>query len=199
MPPETELEERAKRIVASAVELAEQGGFEAVRLRDVASHAGVALGTLYRRFRSKEDLLLAALELETRDLERRISQRAPRGTNGRERVASFFSVGTRGLCRRPNLARALLRAAAVGEPQIAKKVAAYHERMEHLIVASLKGAAVNGVAVVSPAEREIASTLNLLWFALLLNWSSGVQTQAAVIDKMARFCELLLDRPEAKH
>ena len=27
------------------MELAEQGGFEAVRLRDVASHAGVALGT----------------------------------------------------------------------------------------------------------------------------------------------------------
>ncbi len=58
------MEERSRRIVESAVELAEKGGFEAVRLRDVASHAGVALGTLYRRFRSKEDLLLAALELQ---------------------------------------------------------------------------------------------------------------------------------------
>ena len=54
------MEEKARRIVESAVELAEKGGFEAVRLREVASHAGVALGTLYRRFRSKEDLLLAA-------------------------------------------------------------------------------------------------------------------------------------------
>ena len=66
------MEERARRIVDSAVELAEEGGFEGVRLRDVASHAGVALGTLYRRFRSKEDLLIAALERETRDLERRL-------------------------------------------------------------------------------------------------------------------------------
>ena len=35
------------------MELAEEGGFEAVRLRDLASHADVALGTLYKRFRSK--------------------------------------------------------------------------------------------------------------------------------------------------
>ena len=58
------MEERSRRIVDAAIELAEQGGFEAVRLRDVAAHANVALGTLYRRFRSKEDLLLAALELQ---------------------------------------------------------------------------------------------------------------------------------------
>lgn len=193
MSPEIEMEERARRIVDSAVELAEQGGFEAVRLRDVASHAGVALGTLYRRFSSKEDLLLAALERETRDLERRIAQRPPRGETGRQRVAGFFSVGTRGLCRRPNLARALLRAAAVGEPQIAKKVSIYHERMEQLIVASLKGPASNGSGAVTDADLEIANTLNLLWFALLLNWSSGVQTQAAVIEKMTRFAELLLE------
>ena len=31
-----QLEERARRIVETAVELAERGGFEAVRLRDVA-------------------------------------------------------------------------------------------------------------------------------------------------------------------
>ena len=99
------MEERARRIVETAVELAEQGGFEAVRLRDVASHAGVAMGTLYRRFRSKEDLLIAALELETQDLERRIRQRPPKGAHPRERVAAFFAVATRGLIRRPNLFR----------------------------------------------------------------------------------------------
>ena len=47
--PEPALEERARRIIETTIELAEQGGFEAVRLRDVAAHAGVALGTLYRR------------------------------------------------------------------------------------------------------------------------------------------------------
>lgn len=199
MPPETELEERAKRIVDSAVELAELGGFEGVRLRDVAAHAGVALGTLYRRFSSKEDLLLAALERETRDLERRIAQRPPRGATGPERVAAFFSVATRGLCRRPNLARALLRAAAVGEPQIAQKVASYHERMEGLILGSLRGSGPNGNRNATAAEVEFAYTLNLLWFALLLGWTSGLQTQAAVIEKMTRFSELTLTDSSSSH
>ena len=39
------MEDRSRRIVETAIELAERGGFEAVRLRDVAAHAGVALGT----------------------------------------------------------------------------------------------------------------------------------------------------------
>ena len=62
------MDERARRIVKTAVEFAEKGGFEAVRLRDVASKAGVALGTLYRHFRSKEDLLMAGLSLEAEAL-----------------------------------------------------------------------------------------------------------------------------------
>ena len=70
-----EQEERTRRIVATAVELAEEGGFEAVRMRDVAAHAGVALGTFYKRFRSKEDLLIAALELESERLGRRLSKK----------------------------------------------------------------------------------------------------------------------------
>ena len=58
------MDERSTRIVQTAIHLAEEGGYEAVRLRDVAHHAHVALGTLYKRFRSKEDMLIAALTLE---------------------------------------------------------------------------------------------------------------------------------------
>ena len=51
-------EGRRERIIDATVELADEGGFEAVRLRDVASASGVALGTVYRNFTSKEDLLV---------------------------------------------------------------------------------------------------------------------------------------------
>src|SRR5512147_3180818 len=60
---------RMRRIVDTAVDLAEQGGFEAVRLRDVAERSDVALGTLYKYFRSKEDILLFALNEEIERLE----------------------------------------------------------------------------------------------------------------------------------
>ena len=85
-----EQEERTRRIVATAVELAEEGGFEAVRMRDVAAHAGVALGTFYKRFRSKEDLLVAALELESEQLGKRLSKKMNGEGTRQERVLGFF-------------------------------------------------------------------------------------------------------------
>src|SRR4030095_16026591 len=93
-----EVEERAKRIVVAAIELAEKGGFEGVRLRDVAAHADVALGTLYRRFRSKEELLLAALELQMESLELAFSEEPFQGGDALDRVHSLFRLTTHGMC-----------------------------------------------------------------------------------------------------
>lgn len=195
--PETGMrvvEERARRIVETAVELAEQGGFEAVRLRDVASHAEVALGTLYRRFRSKEDLLIAAFELETGELERRFAQRSPRGDDPIERVSTFFAQATRGLLRRPNLARALLKAAAGGDPDLAKRTAAFHGRMHAMVVASIRGSREAGrqAAPMDVEERALAQMLTRLWFSLLVGWSGGLHGQAAVIEEMSECVELML-------
>jgi AcrR family transcriptional regulator len=198
------MEERSRRIVETAVELAEQGGFEAVRLREVAAHAGVAMGTLYRRFRSKEDLLVAAFDLETRDLERRVVRQPPRGETELERVVSFFATATRGLLRRPNLARALLRAAACGEPGLASRVGAYHERVERMVVFCLRGggaALVEGAEIaVSPTAEEsrLAYALDMIWFALLVGWSGGLHSEAALIEKMGASAELLLEGAEKR-
>ena len=194
--PGTEMEERSRRIVETAVELAEEGGFEAVRLRDVASHAGVALGTLYRRFRSKEDLLVAALELETQDLERRMRQKPAKGDTELDRVGAFFSAATKGLLRRPNLARALLRAIASGDPELARRVGQFHTNMEILIVAALRGDAAGiaegGASPLTETEMKIADTLEQVWFALLVGWSGGQHSQAALVDKMCVSTELVL-------
>ena len=47
--------------IRAAIELASEGGYEAVRMRDVAARADIALGTLYRYFSSKDHLLAAAM------------------------------------------------------------------------------------------------------------------------------------------
>lgn len=187
------MEERARRIVETAVELAEQGGFEAVRLRDVAAHAGVALGTLYRRFRSKEDLLLAALEQLVAEHEARLALRPPEGDTPLERVGGFFQVTTRALCRRPNLARALVRAIATGEPELTQKIHAFHTVMARLIAASLRGpAAAQGDLVPSPEEIAIADVLQRVWFATLVGWSNGLHNQPAIVEHTRSAAELLL-------
>src|ERR1700722_19916063 len=97
---------RRDKILDVAVALAEEGGFDNVRQRDVAARAGVALGTLYKSFRSKEDILSAALEREAEVLERRMELKPAIGNNAIDRLANFFSIITRGLCRKPMYARA---------------------------------------------------------------------------------------------
>lgn len=52
---------RRERIVAAAAALLERQPYEQVQVKDVAAEAGVALGTLYRYFRSKEQLYAAVL------------------------------------------------------------------------------------------------------------------------------------------
>ena len=194
--PDPNLEERSRRIVETSIELAERGGFEAVRLRDVAAHAGVALGTLYRRFRSKEDLLVAALEQETRALAQRIRQRPPKGADPSERVVGFFVIATRGMLRRPNLSRAMLRATAAGEPVLAQKVEVFHDLMLRMIVSALRGESVDtGAEEITEQERLVGDLLNRVWFALMMSWAGGVQSQGTIAEQMRASVKLVLARP----
>ena len=191
------LEARARRIVEATIELAEEGGFEAVRLRDVAARAEVAMGTLYRRFRSKEDLLVAALELETRALEQRVRQRPPKGSSASERAVGFFEITTRGMLRRSNLSRAMLKAAAAGEPALAEKVEVFHDMMLRMIVGALRGETLDaGDTSVSERERLLGEILNHIWFALMVGWSGGLQTPASVNERMRESVELILRETE---
>jgi AcrR family transcriptional regulator len=50
------------RITAAAAELILQRGFDRTTVDDVAAHAGVGKATVYRRWPSKEDLAVAAME-----------------------------------------------------------------------------------------------------------------------------------------
>jgi AcrR family transcriptional regulator len=51
-----------ERIIAAAAELLRQRGFERMTVDDVAAHAGVGKATVYRRWPSKDDLAVAAME-----------------------------------------------------------------------------------------------------------------------------------------
>ena len=187
------MDERARRIVETAVDLAEKDGFQAVRLRDIAAQADVALGTVYRRFKSKEDILLAALELEAGDLRERLLEQvlATEGTTALERVSSLFTHATKGLCRRPHLARALLRALASAEPELVTKVAGFHSTITAMVVPCLRGTADDETPP-TPSEAEVAFMLQQVWFATLVGWAAGLHEQRDIYFQMERAAALML-------
>jgi AcrR family transcriptional regulator len=189
---------RRDRILDVAVALAEEGGFENVRQRDVAARAGVALGTLYKSFRSKEDILTAALDREARALERRLEDRPCAGDTPVERVGNLFSIMTRGLCKKPKYARAVLRAMASGEPEVAGQVVAYQERTTGLIIAAMRGVGRPsyvdaGGTPLSTKEATMAAALQQFWFAALVGWSAGLTGVKGVVEQM-RWVSRVLDR-----
>lgn len=187
---------RMRRIVDAAVELAEQGGFEAVRLRDVAERSDVALGTLYKYFRSKEDILLFALDEEVSRLEQALLARPPAGDTPYARAVDFFRRTTRALIGRAPLARAMIRA-LTGTDELAVKVAAFQLRIARLVEAALRGVPPDLSApldAVQGAESDRAQALTLMhvWFSALVGWSAGVHGERGVVEQVRTAAALIL-------
>jgi TetR/AcrR family transcriptional regulator, cholesterol catabolism regulator len=180
---------RRNKILDVAVDLAEEGGFDNVRQRDVAANAGVALGTLYKSFRSKEDLLSAALEREAEHLERRMEDNPAKGDAPLERVLYVFQLMTKALVKKPNYARAVLRAMASGVPEVASNIAAYQGRVNGMLIAAMRGVGRLGFTELTqspPTEQEstLSFLLQQLWFASLVGWSAGLVDQGSIMEQL---------------
>lgn len=188
------MSERSKRILETAVLLAEEGGFENVRLREVAARSGVALGTVYSRFKSKEDILVAALEQEVDKLVRLLELYPTTGSSPNERVNRFFELASRTLFMRPNLGRAVLRAVASGDPEMADRVAQFHRLVTDLILCAYHGRApaLSNAIEASEQERHRAFLLQQIWFASLVGWMSGLHSETIVFEQMGQAIAIVL-------
>lgn len=188
---------RRNKILDVAVDLAEEGGFDNVRQRDVAANAGVALGTLYKNFRSKEDLLSAALERDAEQLERRMEDNPAKGDTPLERMLFVFQTMTRMLCKKPNYARAVLRAMSSGVPEVAGNIAAYQGRVNGILIAAMRNVGRLGFAELTTSpptghESTLSMLMQQLWFASLVGWSAGLFDQLAIVEQLRIAGELLV-------
>jgi AcrR family transcriptional regulator len=191
---------RMRRVVDAAVALAERGGFDAVKLRDVAEASGVALGTLYKYFRSKEEILLFAVNEDMERLESVMHERPPGGETATERLAEFFARATRGFVRRPDYAQAVLRGMAASPTSTAVQQAGFHLRLSRMVVAAMRGEAPAvdrplAEAVGSEREQRVALVLEHVWFACLLGWVSGLHPVKTVSERMRDSVSLLFEQP----
>jgi AcrR family transcriptional regulator len=180
-----ETAERKRRILAAATALAAEGGYEAVQMRDVAARAEVALGTLYRHYTSKDQLLLAALGQQASTLRERLDARPPRGTTPVERVSDVLRRASRALERQPRVIQAMLAAMSSSD--------AAGVGMKQDIDATLRAIiadAIDGEQL--PDLDGIMHVLGAVWFAELTFWSTGVPRDLSMGDSLARAASLLL-------
>lgn len=188
LPGEVPTDERTRRILDAAVHLAEAGGFAAVRLREVAQTSGVALGTVYKRFRSKEDLLVGVLSVEVHDLRIRLANAPIAGETPLSRVIAFFAFLTDFLCDRPNFGRAVVRSAASGEPALSERLAQFHSVLFELSLVALCGEPARKP---STNEALMLSALQQVWFAALCGWAGALYPKTGVVDQVSSAARLM--------
>lgn len=160
---------RRARVIEAAMALAASGGYEAVQMRDVANEAGVALGTLYRYFSSKDQLLVAGMAEWTRELQRRLTARPPEGDSAADRVMAVLERATRALDRSPKLTGAVVTALSSLSPDDPSGLE--YAREVYGVIGEIIGVAMeNG----GPAEREeIVRVIGQVWFATLIEFVRG--------------------------
>jgi len=181
---------RRKRIVAAAMDLAAQGGYEAVQMRDVAARAKVALGTLYRYFSSKDQLLAFTWTDWSQELQVHLWRHPLRGASHAERINDFVRRVTSALEREPKLASALVKS------MLSPDRSAEEPRKE---VGAVMGRVVEEeLALLRPSDREgIRDILGQVWYANLLLWVSGRIPASRLHENMETACRLLISHHEA--
>ena len=189
-PQETSAQRaRRTRILEATLELARNGGYEAVQMRAVAEMSEVALGTLYRYFPSKVHLLVSAMASQLEQMRTSLQRRTIPGDSRLERVAYVLERSTRSLQRNPNLTEAMVRAMMAADASVAAEVTAVRAQMGELIIKALR----NGSGT-QPDDEALAGILQDVWFARQIAWLGGRIGTDEVWREIEQAIELVLRR-----
>lgn len=180
----TQLVRRAK-LVETVIELVGEVGPDAVQMRDVAERSGIALGTAYRYFASKEHLLAVALAEWQERLTRRVlhpgGSASPPGDPA-EPVVAFLRRELRAFARAPQMGTLMVRMHVSTDPYVRDALA----RMSAANTAVMRQL----LAEVEPdTAQHLQAALDALLMNCLVQWTTGRQTMAesaARLDAVAR-------------
>ena len=179
---------RRERVLRAALDLAAEGGYDAVQMRTVATRSEVALGTIYRYFSSKDHLLAAALVTWTNDLERRVARRPPKGRTPADRVGDVLERATQAMERQPMLTEAVILAISSPDPGAASCQGEVAGSMARVMDRAMPDDLDEEV------RADLARVLNFVWYGALLGWVNGWSGTDSVADEIRNATRLLLDQ-----
>ncbi|WP_437050228.1 TetR family transcriptional regulator [Streptomyces sp. enrichment culture] len=185
-PALTERQEaRRRRILRASAELAGRGGFDAVRMREVARSSQVALGTLYRYFPSKAHLLVATAQDRLEQLHSTVRRRPPAGGTAAQRAARTLLRAFRALRREPCLAEAMVRALTFADRSVSEEVEEVSRRTAAVVLDA------TGLADPTPEQLAAVRVVGHAWHSALIAWLSGRASVAQVRTDIETACRLI--------
>ncbi|HEU0171878.1 MAG TPA: TetR family transcriptional regulator [Acidimicrobiales bacterium] len=179
--------DRRRRVLDAVIELVAAGRVDDWGMKDVAERSGVALGTIYRYFSSKDHVAAAAL-LEwarTLDAGRAVARASADGDTMTERLVAILRRAVRAYQRQPAFARLVILAATSTDPFASE---CYAE-----MGASVFDTLGDALDDLDPVERRrVLEVVGAVWYQALTEWVNDRKTIAQVYDAVESAARLVL-------
>ncbi len=169
------------RILAAALELASDGGYEALQVRALSERAGVSSRTIYQLFPSLDSLLIVAVgERAGEELYRRLTRTPSRRRTAGSRVQKVVEELNVILTANRTLTVALFRALLCGKPDVVQ-----HLRNFSTITTAVFASAIAPDGA-NAADRNAAEILERVYFSALIGWATGADDEDRITTIMRR-------------
>jgi AcrR family transcriptional regulator len=179
--------QRARRqaVVDAGLVLLREWDYEQIQMRDVAEEAGVALGTVYNYFSSKEHLFAEVLIAWAATLAPNISRNPLRGRSDAARLTEVLQRSVRAFERQPQLARLVATLETTADTYASQTLAELRTATTPVYVAAMHD--------VDPARAEaIVRVVDAVLASGLRSWVSGRISIGEVNDRLAEAVKLFL-------
>jgi TetR/AcrR family transcriptional regulator, cholesterol catabolism regulator len=168
---------RRQALLDAVMQLAAERGLLNVQMKFVAERSGVALGTAYRYFASKDHLLACALAEWHGRLVSQVLTERPTGEarltpdEAADRLVSVVHRGLRGFQRQPNYAALLTYVLSSHDPFASEVLTGINRGYDDILR-----------EILGELPEETRSTVGFLvgslWYNAVLSWSTGRTTLA---------------------
>ncbi len=162
--------ERRKALLEAVMVLAAERGVDNVQMKLVAEQSGVALGTTYRYFASKDHLLASALVDWHSRLSDRVLNEGGQFSSFQERVdrlVDFLHRGIRGFQRYPSYADLLLYVSGSRDPFASAALREMSTRNNRVLRFFM------GADLSEAAFETLSFVVGSIWQNAILSWRSG--------------------------
>jgi AcrR family transcriptional regulator len=174
---------RRQRVLDAVVDLVNDGADDELQMKEIAERSGVALGTIYRYFSSKDHVLAAALVEWTRGLEQRLDRSAAITGSPADQLVEIFRQALRAYQRHPTFARVLIFVANSSDPF----ASACYRDMGPVVFSAFAPPAVD-----SDTREQVLALIGALWYHELVEWVNGRRDIRDVQDSLERAARFLL-------
>jgi AcrR family transcriptional regulator len=176
---------RRQRVVEAGRELLATRDYDRIQVKDVADQGGVALGTLYRYFSSKEHLFAEVIVAWASSLETHISRHPVRGETPAERLADTMRRSVRAFQKQPQMARLITTLTMSTDPFAAEVLGRLDQATRTVYRQALQ-------PLPDDQARIIVDVVDSVLTVGLREWTVGRASIVSVYDRIDEAIDLLI-------